>query len=149
MNTEWQLLVLTPISLLRDRLEEAMSQARVLGCQPLDNSHSIYSTFIKLPFRPPIARKMSLPSMCPVPPPPAGCLDDGTWVQAYLTSHSMGPKSRYYGYLLWSIVGGITLLFTFAHLLNLREGVFGALGITLLLRLGPKKFTWTCNPVVR
>lgn len=74
---------------------------------------------------------MSLPDLCPEVTHADGsisshCLDDVAWVQAYLTSHSMSPKSRIYGFIFWGIIGVIAFALSLAHLLHLHGGVFGA-----------------------
>lgn len=74
---------------------------------------------------------MSLPDLCPEVTYADGsisshCLDDVAWVQAYLTSHSMSPKSRIYGFIFWGIIGVIAFALSLAHLLHLHGGVFGA-----------------------
>jgi hypothetical protein len=51
---------------------------------------------------------------------------DEEFIGAYMIIHVGSYPTRRWGYILWFIIGGIFLLFTVAHLLNLRTGLIGA-----------------------
>ncbi|KAF5358341.1 hypothetical protein D9756_001543 [Leucocoprinus leucothites] len=70
--------------------------------------------------------------------------DDAAWLRAYMTSHSLSSRSKYYGYSFWAIVVGITLLYSLAHRFELRGGILGAWCNSVLLgrKRVPDCITW-------
>lgn len=72
------------------------------------------------------ARATTATALSPNPTTPF-LSNDGQWITAYLTIHSLSDSSWIYAYILWIAVAVVLVVFSIVHGVGLRSGYTGAI----------------------